>query len=607
MGGLRISDYGTRLARRWYVVVIGLVLGLGASVVYAQHEGKQFTSTSLVLVSSTDALAQAGASNKAINLDTEAQIVKSAGIATAAGKLMQTDKLPGQLIKNLTVSVPPNSQVLAIAFTAPTAKGAQQGSHAFAQSYLDNRAASVASQVKTQTTVLAGQLSDLNKQLQTVTGQIVSLPSNSTARGFAEAQKTILTAQITALNARIAPLRSASPTPGQIITDAPLPNKPTSAGPVIVIAGGILVGLLLGIGLAAVLGWFDRRVRRSSDISNRLNVPVLGVLEPVSHRHQVRYVPLGDDADRLRNSIVAATPRARVIQVASTSGPGGSGSTALPLAASFAQVDHDVVLVLLDPDSPVPSALGLGAALGLSDVLAGKADLSDVLEPVASISRLQVIALGGAPATLSRTLASDRGAAIFSQLRDLGAYIICESADPTTTALSQSLLRLSDIVLLAAQRGTTDVRHLEAVATETQRLGGRVEGVVLAPPIKNGWFPSPVAPPLTPETAARIETLLEEADAAYDQEDDNSDDAADSDGSEELPDGSVKDAVEEAVKVAGQSRPAEGASDGTSDGTSDGLDEMDEDFERDASDRDSDGDDDAGSSDERDSLAVTSR
>ena len=56
-----------------------------------------------------------------------------------------------------------------------------------------------------------------------------------------------------ALNSQIAPLREASPTPGQILTDAPLPNKPTSPGKTIVIIGGLLVGLLIGVGLAALL------------------------------------------------------------------------------------------------------------------------------------------------------------------------------------------------------------------------------------------------------------------------------------------------------------------------------------------------------------------
>ncbi len=90
-------------------------------------------------------------------------------------------------------------------------------------------------------------------------------------------------------------------------------------------------------------------------------------------------------------------------------GKGGAGSTALPLAASFAQVDHDAILVLLDPDSTLPNALGLSAEAGLSDVLNGTADLIEVLDPVPSLPRLQVLPLGAEPAAISRMLASDRG------------------------------------------------------------------------------------------------------------------------------------------------------------------------------------------------------
>jgi polysaccharide biosynthesis transport protein len=532
--GLRMSDYGARLARRWYVVALGLVLGIVGSLAYASHAGPQYTSTSLVLVTPTDALTQAGASSKDINLDTEAQIVKSAGIAAAAGKLMKTTQTPGQLIKNLTVSVPPNSQVLAIGFSAKSRTGAQQGSHAFAQSYLDNRSAAVANQVKTQTTTLTAQVADLTSQLKKVTGQIASLPASSTDRAYADAQKTILSSQIMALNSRLAPLREATPTPGQIITDAPLPNRPTSPGKPIVLVGGLVVGLLLGLGLAIGLGWFDRRVRRSSDVTNKLIIPVLGELDDVSHRHHGASGPLGDDADRMRNSLVAAAPGARVIQVASTAGPGGSGSTAMPLAASFAQVEHDVVLVLLDPDSSLPDTLGVRQSAGLSDVLLGKVGLTEVLEPVGSMPRMHVLSLGGSPATLSRTLASDAGAELFAELRSLTEYVVIESSDPTRSALAQSLLRLTDTVALAVVRGHTNVRHLESVATEVRRLGGRVEGVVLAPTLKHAWFPPA---PAVDHRVAEVELALPEQmtfETEYDEELVDEDDDVDLSGEDHV-------------------------------------------------------------------------
>ena len=228
-------------------------------------------------------------------------------------------------------------------------------------------------------------------------------------------------------------------------------------------------------------------------------------------------MPLGDDADRLRNSIVAATPRARVIQVASDVRP---RRLRLHGAAARRVLRPGRLRRRARPARPRLPGAGRPRA---------RRRARPVRRPGRQGRPIRRARAGGLDLPAAGHRAGRRSGHADPHPRfgprrgDLlpaarpGRLRHLRVGRPDHAALSQSLLRLSDIVLLAAQRGTTDVRHLEAVATETQRLGGRVEGVVLAPPIKNGWFPSPVAPPLTPETAARIETLLEEADAAYDQ------------------------------------------------------------------------------------------
>jgi capsular polysaccharide biosynthesis protein len=489
VGGLTMSDYGARILRRWWITALCVVLGLVAALAYASYNGKEYNSTSLVLVTPTDALQAASAGRGgSINLDTEAQIVRSVGVANASKTLMRSSETSAKLLHAVAVTVPPNSQVLAITYTASTPRGAQGGSHAFAQAYLDQRTGDVVAAVKAQTATLTGQISDLTTQLKKVTGQIASLPSNSSDRAYAEAQKTILSSQIMALNSRLAPLREASPTPGRIITDAPLPIKPSSPSSAIVVIGGLMAGLLLGLALAALVGWADRRVRRPADVTHRTTLPVLGSLRPTGRRKAPGPVP-GEDVDRVRNVLTRSRGQAPVmIQVMTTSRRAASASVSLPLSASLAQ-SGPTVLVLLQPDSPIPGWLGVPGGPGLSEYLAGEARLGDVLHKVDSLPGLSVIGCGLDPTALRRLVASELGGERLAALRTSSAHVVLDTPDITKAALSQSMVAKSDIVILAAEIGRTNLRGLVACATEVERFDGVVAGVVLAPSTKRSWRP----------------------------------------------------------------------------------------------------------------------
>lgn len=486
VGGLSVSDYGSRIVRWWWLVLLGVVLGLVTSLLYARSNGPQYSSTSLVLVTPTDALGSSQSGRNGINLDTEAQIVRSVGVATAAATLMRSNDSTGALLNSVSVSVPPNSQVLAITYEADTAKGAQGGSHAFAQAYLDQRAGGVAAQVRARNATLTGQVSDLSAQLRKVTGQIASLPSTSSDRAYAQAQQTILSSQIMALNASLAPLREATPTPGRIITDAPLPTSPSSPSRLIVVVGGLMLGLLLGLAAAALAGWSDRKVRKSVDVTSRSTLDVLGALRPVSRQAAAAFVP--DDVDRMRNAVLkVGSDPAGVIQVVSV-GKSGSAAVALPLAASLADLGSSL-LVLVQPESPVMQWLGLSEGPGLAEVLKGEVDLDDVTHAVDSVSGLSVLLPGRDFDVLRRLIASQVGAERLWRLAAAVDHIVLDTPDVTMAAVSQSLVCRSDVVILAAEAGRTTVNQLLAAARDVNRFDGRLGGVVLAPSDKHSWRP----------------------------------------------------------------------------------------------------------------------
>src|SRR2546430_1914413 len=173
-----LADYLGMLRRHWWVVAllaVGGVLGAGA-VVHTQP--KVYESATSVLVTPTGvpgANAAGGRTSGTINLDTEAQLVLSTDIGLGAQRLLKVGTPPDQLTANVTVSVPANTTVLVITYSAGSPREAQSGSHAFAIAYLQSRQSTAQADLTTQISALdtrvkqyAASLPQLSSRLATV-------------------------------------------------------------------------------------------------------------------------------------------------------------------------------------------------------------------------------------------------------------------------------------------------------------------------------------------------------------------------------------------------------------------------------------------------------
>jgi uncharacterized protein involved in exopolysaccharide biosynthesis len=256
--GPTLMSYLGWLRRRWWILLLAAFLGSGAGLLLTQIQPRSYIASTSLLVRQVGAEANP---NAKVNLDTEAQVVRSLVVGERARGLMATGVPADELVKYVTVTVPPNSQVLQIAFEAGTPQEAQSGSHAFAQAYLDLRAATAARTLENEKTALEQQIAEVTKQLGTVAGRIAGAAPNSTERERAEADRNVLTQQLGTLNTRLTPLRTAALDPGEIISDARLPSRPSSPNRTLNLASGLAAGLLFAIVLALVL---DRLLPKES-------------------------------------------------------------------------------------------------------------------------------------------------------------------------------------------------------------------------------------------------------------------------------------------------------------------------------------------------------
>jgi uncharacterized protein involved in exopolysaccharide biosynthesis len=112
-----LSDYLAMARRHWWIVALALVIGAGAGTDYNRRLPREYVSSASVLVypAGQDANVSGGRTRAEINLDTEAQLVRSTAVATYAAEVLNRDDAE-QLAAGIYVEVPPNTSVLQIKF-----------------------------------------------------------------------------------------------------------------------------------------------------------------------------------------------------------------------------------------------------------------------------------------------------------------------------------------------------------------------------------------------------------------------------------------------------------------------------------------------------------
>ncbi|MGH9296845.1 MAG: Wzz/FepE/Etk N-terminal domain-containing protein [Acidimicrobiales bacterium] len=503
------ADYTGILRRRWTVVVGCIVVALFAAGIYYVASPRRYQSTAAVQVTPTGVPGQAGSTSGArsttgtdVNPDTEAQIVTSGVVGSEAQRMLKTTATVPALISHVAVSVPPNSSVLDIAFSASTPTLAMQGADAFARAYLGQRGAAAQSVLNAEIAKVEGRVRTATSQLRSLTNDLSRRPSklSPSVLSYDRVSEAQLEHQISGLNDQLAPLEAIVITPGTVISTGKLPSGPVSPRKSYVGIGGLLAGLLVGLIAASVIELRDDRIHQSRQLRRRTRLPVLAEVRLGSEAHSVselleRNSGPGRAIAQLSHAV---TPLAGVA-AAATGAPGGDSGGA-----------HSVLVLPIRESASalaVPAALSvaLASSEGHATLLTTGSSLATAQKYLQAAKDVKVLPSPERIADTRRLLAE------LGTRRGEGSVIIVAGRPTVSHAEGIGVAPYVDTVILLVELNSTTTGEVEAALAELEVSGARVGGIVTIesldlmarPPVRKLPLPFPRSTPAATSPAVK--------------------------------------------------------------------------------------------------------
>jgi capsular polysaccharide biosynthesis protein len=504
--GPELKEYTALLRRRWRLVGAGVLGGLVLATAGVLAVPSTYSSMAAVQVRPTGMAELTGERSGRVagdvNLDTEAQIVLSDQVSGRVAETLAeaTGTTPGtdDLRERVEVTVPPNSNVLEIRYTADSAENARIGADAYAEAYLARREAEVRELVGSQLDALRAEQETRYESLSELAAE--SAGATGAAKAGVDARAEALRAEIAELGNGISPLSALQETivPGQVITPASTPEGPTSPIPALWLLGGAALGLLVGLLAAVARDRLDPRLRDTEETPRLSGVPVLLDLSG-DGRSERAVALLGDDeGDGQRVNAAAHLIRTRLAPVgaadpesdepapgrivftaATTPGPAGTVA-AVNLAAALARTGAQTLLVCVDPrTASVNELLGLTDGPGLAEALVEGEDPSGLAVRPAATPRLRVLRHGSADldAPVQGTAMED----LLGLLRAAAEYVVVALPAVSERADAHALAGSADLLLPVVELGRTPRAALTGLIDTADRFGATVPGTLVLP------------------------------------------------------------------------------------------------------------------------------
>jgi len=420
------------LRKRWASVLATLGVALLLALAVTALMPARYTATAKMFFSARSGQSitelNEGTTFAASQMSSLADIATSPLVLDPVVKDLGLDVTAEELAESLRVTVPEGTAILQISATAPTAQGSADLVNA-----------------------VAGELSDASDGL---------FPA--AADGAEAVHATIHT-------------------PGAV------PAAPSVPNPGVNLVLGVVLGLLVGVGVAVLREARDTRVRGELDLADVTDATVLARLGRVAVAEDTVFMqadPHGQRAEAVRAlrtnlHFLTATGSTRTIVVTSATAGEGKTTTAVNLAVALADTGTSVLLVDADMRRPaVGRTLGIEGRAGLSTLLIGRATLEDLVQRWGD-RPLDVLPAGQVPPNPSELLSSLPMADLLAEAAGRYDVVIVDSPPVLAVTDASVLSTITGGTLMVVATGRHRKAELRDALDRLDHVGARVLGLVL--------------------------------------------------------------------------------------------------------------------------------
>ncbi|MBN1320242.1 MAG: AAA family ATPase [Thermoleophilia bacterium] len=498
---IELSDYLRVLRERWWIIAAALLIVLAVTLAVSFNTTPQYRAFARLLYQKNN-LEQAlfgaqvfTATNQDREVQTGAVLVELEPLAREVADKINSSRSPSELMGMVRVETQSTTNVVDIYAEGPSPDECAAVANQFAEQFVLFRQ-------NTDRASVAGARQLVKEELDSLSAIDVTSQYGLMLQEKYESLRIIEEMQ----NGGFIIVQRAT-----VPTKAFAPQTTRNA----IIA--VVVGLLVGVGLAFLADRLDTRIRDEKDLEKELGAPVLASVPLMGGRWRDRKKET-DSADAIgfhkRPAILEAFRTLRsnlqyftlekeqsVWLITSGAPQEGKTTTTINLGLSLALSGKRVIVVEADLRRPmVNEYLGLNRAPGLSNLLAGGKKLEDVLQVVKADEfmlddenprspeakrrllerNLCAISSGPLPPNPAELLASSRMAKVIKELTAMADCLLIDTPPVLAVSDALALARHVDGVIIVSRLDSTSREELREVRDIFERAGTRIIGAVAA-------------------------------------------------------------------------------------------------------------------------------
>jgi capsular exopolysaccharide synthesis family protein len=486
---------GPILWRERYIIIASIVVMVGLAIAYTVSSAKVYQASGIMQVnvpSSAAGTSDTTNANQALAQNYATLLVSPGFLSSIRSKVDGGKFSAEELQSRLSASALPQSALVQVHANGASTTEAQR----IAQDVITGFLSNLQSTAKTRTAQLTGQL---NQEIASVSSQISKL-SSQPATATSSEELTSLKAQRAALITQESSMAASGLAEGASATESAAPeasSSPISPKKSLNILAGLVLGILLGVGLAWARQALRPAIHNAEDVHALVDLPLLGSV-PLKSRLKADDPALPEAYGVLYANLMFALRSGdmRVVSIVGFNPGVGKTSTAEGIARAAGRGDRQVLLVDGDMRAASLSArFGHRDRPGLVDVLQGAIPLEQALIQVEN--GLWLLPTRQARVNPSGLLAGSRTLALLADLRERFDLVLVDSPPLAGLADGLILASLSDIVVIVVRAGVTKPADLTAATNSLLHNMTPIAGTVVFEelPDEPYYYAAPEKPP----------------------------------------------------------------------------------------------------------------